>query len=143
MNDTVNQPTNFANAGTAAKIKLGVLSTVAIVIGYVILAGMNMAFVIYWFINGNGSSNVLATGIAAVLFTSVCALFGGYITALIARRTEVRHTVILAVIMGTVIIFSLIANVAVEPQWYKVIYLLTMVPATIAGGRLRLIQKTR
>ena len=50
MNEAANQSIKFSDATIGVKVKLGLISVLAIIAGYIILAGMNMGFVIYWFV---------------------------------------------------------------------------------------------
>ena len=63
-------------------------------------------------------------------------LAAGYLTALIARE-NVRSTLILGVLL-------LLVGIGVEamawnyiPAWYHIIFLLLLIPLTVAGGKLR------
>jgi len=40
-------------------------------------------------------------------------------------------------LMAVVTIISMIIAIAIEPLWYKITYLVVMVPATILGGSIR------
>jgi len=75
--------------------------------------------------------------IASIPFNLIFSLLGGYLTARIVGRSERKHAIALATIMALVTIISIIIAVSVEPTSYKMVYLITMVPATIWGGFLR------
>ena len=93
-----------------------------------------MAFVTLRFVQPIFTWEPLATITINVPYTFICSLLGGYLTAWIARRSEITHAAILAGIMGTVTVISIIIAIAVEPLWYKIAYLVVMIPSTIFGG---------
>jgi uncharacterized membrane protein (DUF485 family) len=65
------------------------------------------------------------------------AVLAGYVTGWIARRSEVRHTLVLGVLqlaMGTV---ATIAYFDVAPVWYHLTFLALLIPAHVLGGVLR------
>lgn len=118
-------------------------SVVAIIIGYLVLAFTNMAFVTLRFIQPILNVGMIPTILLSVLYTFVFSLIGGYIVALVARGSEIKHTAILASIMALVTIISMIIAIAIEPLWYKITYLVVMAPATILGGYVRHRRKTK
>ena len=119
------------------RIGLVLRSLGSIVVGYLLLALPNMLFVTLWFIQPIAEWPVLAILALSVPYTLLCALAAGYVAAWIAARRERLHALVLAGIMGVVIIVSLVIDMAVEPVWYRVVYLVVMVPATVLGGHLR------
>ncbi len=122
------------------RIGLFLRSLGSITVGYLLLALTNMLFVILWFVQPIAPWPVLAIVALSVPYTLLCALAAGYVAAWIAARRERIHAFVLAGMMGVVIIVSLVIGVAVEPAWYKGIYLVVMVPATVLGGHLRVRQ---
>lgn len=111
-------------------------SIAAIILGYIILSFSNMAFVIAFFIQKWFETGILIA-VLTVLYTALTSAIGGYLLAMIAGRKQQLHGIIVACMVGAVIVFSMIIDVAVEPLWYKIIYLIVMVPATIVGTRLK------
>ena len=122
------------------RIGLFLRSLGSIAVGYLLLALTNMLFVILWFVQPIAQWSVLAIVALSVPYTLLCALAAGYVAGWIAARRERIHVFVLAGMMGVVIIVSLVIGVAVEPVWYKGIYLVVMVPATVLGGHLRVRQ---
>jgi len=112
-------------------------SIIAVVIGYLVLVFTNMAFVTLRFVKPVLTLGPMATIAVAVPYTFVCSLIGGYIVALVARRSEIKHAAILTGLMAAVTIISMIIAIAIEPLWYKITYLVVMAPATIFGGYIR------
>lgn len=112
-------------------------SVASIVVGYLLLALTNMLFVTLWFVQPIAEWPLPVILALSVPYTFLSALAAGYGAARIAARRERTHALVLAGSMGLVIIASLILDVAVEPAWYKGIYLAVMVPSTVFGGHLR------
>jgi len=112
-------------------------SIIAIIIGYLVLAFTNMAFVTLIFVQPILTLGPIATIASGVPYTFVCSFMGGYLVARIARRSEIKHGAILAGIMTLVTIISMIIAIAIEPLWYKISYLVVMAPAAVLGGYVR------
>ena len=74
----------------------------------------------------------------AILYGIVFALLGGYLGTAIGQKFWVAFTI--AAILAAGAIFSMIAT---GVNWSPVSALICMVPAAIAGGRLRLRQHSR
>jgi hypothetical protein len=70
-----------------------------------------------------------------------CTLFGGFVTAYLAKFAEIKHSLI----MGMLSVISGFALMEAFPQktplWFNITGILLMVPAAVAGGYLRLITK--
>lgn len=110
-------------------------SVASVLAGYVLLAATNMAFVMLFFVPptpGWSSPGIFAV---ATPYTFLCGFLTGYLVEKIAGRRRPLHAAIVASLMGAVIVVSLIINVAAEPTWYRLEYLILMVLSTVLGGR--------
>jgi hypothetical protein len=89
----------------------------------------------------------LLVGILGYCF--VYMVLGGYVTAFIARRAEVRHAVVLggiALAIGSALSLPMLLGQGGDqgmPVWYVVLTLGYVVPATALGGFLRAWQRGR
>lgn len=111
-------------------------SAAAVTAGYLLLAMTNMLFVIAWFVEPMAAWHPAAIGTLAAVYTLLCAVGTGYLVALIAGRRPGLHASIVVALMAAIIVLSIVLDVAAEPQWYKVLYLIVMVGGTLVGGRL-------
>lgn len=94
------------------------------------------------------SLNPANTGwvIANIAYGAVFAGIGGYVAALVAQKSEIKHATILAVIMLVLGGLSFVASMPYfeetgQPVWYYPVLMLISTPATIFGGYLRAQQK--
>jgi hypothetical protein len=67
----------------------------------------------------------------------VLSVLAGYATAAIAGMSAMRAVWVLAVIQLGLGIFFETSAWEITPVWYHVVFLVLLVPATVAGGRLR------
>jgi hypothetical protein len=109
-------------------------SIASFVVGYVLLAAANMAFVMFWFVRPLADWSRVPILALAIPYTAVTAGIVGYVVGRIAGRSEMVHAVAVALVMGAVIAVSLVIDVAAEPAWYKWAYLATMIPGMLFGG---------
>ena len=79
--------------------------------------------------------------ILSTLYGLVFACLGGYVAARIAQRLELLHAVILALLMATVALISLFAELGRGSVWSQIAALLFMAPAAALGGMVRLKSK--
>lgn len=82
---------------------------------------------------------LLFSGFYSLLFS----VLGGYVTALIARRSELMHVFILGVLQLVMGIVATIKMWDTAPVWYHVMFLTLLIPANLLGGQLRLMQKSK
>ncbi|HEX9750037.1 MAG TPA: hypothetical protein VGB22_01925 [candidate division Zixibacteria bacterium] len=75
-----------------------------------------------------------------ILLGMVCAVFGGYAAGLVARRDEVRHAMYVAAVGLILGLVSLAMPAEGQPIWYLLITILTMPPAVVFGGWVRMRQ---
>lgn len=96
----------------------------------------------HWFNAGGRVESV-----PVLLFSGFYSLFfsvlGGYVTALIAGRSEMPHAFILGVLQLLMGIIATIKLWETAPVWYHLTFLVLLVPANLLGGQLRLMQKSR
>lgn len=109
----------------------------SILLGYIVLAVTNMAFVILWFVRPMVDWPPISIALLSIPYTVVCGFAAGYLAAWVAGRHKRMHAIVLASLMGAVIVYSIVIDVAAEPTWYKWIYLCMMIPATLWGGYVR------
>jgi hypothetical protein len=67
----------------------------------------------------------------------VYSVVAGYITAALANRYELRHSLALGVLQLGLGLYFQISNWDSDPIWYHIGFLLCLLPATLAGGWLR------
>lgn len=68
--------------------------------------------------------------ILSILFS----IIAGYITARIAQRKEIAHTIVLGVLQLAMGIAAQLANYEVLPLWYHIAFLLMLIPGNVFGG---------
>lgn len=74
--------------------------------------------------------------VVALLYRCLYTVIGGYITARLAPRNPLRHSIILgcigtvAAIMGTIVGWNL------SQHWYPIALVVTAIPCTLLGGKL-------
>ncbi len=78
-----------------------------------------------------------------IAYTLACMSLGGYVTALVAHRWEVRHAIALAVLQEILTVIAMIEKLAPAPTWVWFANL-TLVPvAIILGGYWKERQRAR
>lgn len=76
--------------------------------------------------------------LALILFLSVFySIVAGYLTATIARRKPIAHTVWLGVIQLAIGIFMQAQVWSQMPLWYHLPFLVLLIPGNVIGGILR------
>jgi hypothetical protein len=87
--------------------------------------------------------------VGIMFYCFVYAVLGAYVTAVIARRAEVRHALVLggiALAIGIASTLPVLLGKSSDPQmpaWYLVLALAQVIPATLLGGYLRARQRRR
>ncbi len=76
-----------------------------------------------------------------ILRSVIFSILAGYITAWIARRSEIKHTFALGVLQLVLGIIATIQFYNVAPLWYHALFLTLLIPSNVFGGWLREIQK--
>ncbi len=113
-----------------------VRSVVGVVVGYLVFgASAAMLFAL----NGQDPNIVPGTGFlaASVVYGVAFAILGGFLAAVIAGRKEVVHAGIVAAIIATIALVSLLAKFGKSSIWSEVSVLVLMAPAALFGGNLR------
>lgn len=64
-------------------------------------------------------------------------VLGGYVTAVVARRAEVKHALALGILQLLMGIAATIKFWDTAPAWYHIIFLSLLIPAILLGGWLR------
>lgn len=76
-----------------------------------------------------------------LIYTFVYLAGGGYVTALIAGRSEVKQALIMGGMTTVFGLLTFVASLGVQPLWYQLTLVLIPLPATWLGGRVRLRRK--
>jgi peptidoglycan/LPS O-acetylase OafA/YrhL len=82
------------------------------------------------------SRNVPAR-IFTLAYTMLCVAAGGYVTAWLARRSEVRHAVIMGVIEAVFTVAAMVELPGHAPAWSWIAGIVLGVPAAWLGGLVR------
>lgn len=122
-------------------------SIIAVIAGSVVwmvtALGMDallMTFMPSWF-GANGKTESVPLLLFMMSYSLLFSVLGGFVTAFIARRNEVRHALVLGVLQLAMGIMATVKFYDTAPLWFHVTFLLLLVPANILGGWLRLTQK--
>lgn len=73
----------------------------------------------------------------ALVYRSVYAVVGGYLTAVLAPNRPMRHAIILGLIGVVASTFGAIAGWDLSAHWYPVALIITSLPCTWLGARLK------
>jgi peptidoglycan/LPS O-acetylase OafA/YrhL len=79
----------------------------------------------------------VAARIFTLAYTMLCVAAGGYTTAWLARRSEVRHAVIMGVIEAVFTVAAMLALPGHAPLWSWIAGIVLVVPAAWFGGWIR------
>lgn len=74
-------------------------------------------------------------------YSLLFSVLGGYVAAYIAGRKEIQHAFALGVLQLTMGIMATVQFFDTAPLWFHVACMSLIVPANVAGGWLRLMQK--
>jgi hypothetical protein len=72
-----------------------------------------------------------------LVYTMLCVAAGGYVTAWLARRSEVRHAVIMGVIEAVFTVAAMAELPGHAPLWSWVTGIVLIIPAAWFGGWIR------
>jgi hypothetical protein len=76
------------------------------------------------------------------LLTLPCGLLGGYVTGVVAERAEVRHGLMTALLVGSLLALSVLVPLEGQvPAWFLVGLPVVGLAATVLGSWLRALQK--
>jgi len=67
-------------------------------------------------------------------YTMLCVAVGGYVTAWLARRSRVRHAVIMGVLEAAMTVWVVVTLPGHGPLWPGVAAIVLIVPAAWSGG---------
>lgn len=73
----------------------------------------------------------------ALLYRCVYAVIGGYITALLAPIDSMRHVILLGIIGTFLSIIGVIVGWNLSAHWYPIALVITALPCTYLGGKLK------
>ena len=117
-------------------------SVVGLIAGYLLFAGAAVAL-----FAGTGrdahSAAPLWFMVLSTLYGMAFAAAGGYLTALIARRAETVHGIVLAVVIAAGAVISVFTRTVGATVWSQLAALILMAPCAALGGQLRRRQRTR
>lgn len=106
----------------------------AVVLGYLLSQGINGLFVYFWHIGDRTAPAGVLPALTFLLFLAV-GLATGWVCARVAGRFAMRAAWALASLVGLVTVGNIVADVAAEPLWHKLIVLLVMTPAIVVAAR--------
>ena len=124
-------------------------SITAIVVGVVVLIGTALltdAILLKLFpaiTDANGRVTSAAVAFLIMSYALAYCVLAGYVTALVARRREVAHALVLGVVLVLLLIYPTIKAWDTTPVWYHVALFVLTVPACVAGGRWRALRNSR
>lgn len=86
--------------------------------------------------NGQPYQSETVMTIMALSLSVICSFISGFAAALIARE-NVKSTLILGILLLLVGISVSVSFWNYFPLWYHILFLLSLIPVTIIGGRLK------
>lgn len=95
-----------------------------------------------WF-GENGKVESLPVLLFMLFYSLFFSVLGGYITALIARRQELKHAFILGLLQFAMGLIATVQFYDTAPLWYHILFLTLLIPANVFGGQLRMTQKLK
>ena len=117
-------------------------SVVGLIAGYLLFAAAAVAL-----FAGTGRDAHAAAPlwfmVLSTLYGMAFAAAGGYLTALIARRAETVHGIVLAVVIAAGAVISVFTRTVGATVWSQLAALILMAPCAALGGQLRRRQRTR
>src|SRR5262249_54559793 len=119
-----------------------VRSILAVIAGYLVLAlFIGVVDFIISRISPEHFPNGADPAVHWMIVELVCGLAlliaGGYVTAKLARRAELKHALALGIFAVVMALVSLFVYHGKQPAWFQGVILLGAIPAALAGGRLR------
>lgn len=110
---------------------------IAVVVGYVVAQGLNSLLVYYWYIGDGAPGGWLGPVLTVVLFV-LFGLAAGHLAGIIAREQHAAVGIMLATLIVVVTVGNIVADVAAEPLWHKVLAIAVLAPAALVGAWARL-----
>ena len=89
----------------------------------------------------SGQTESLFLLVLMLFYTLFFLAFGGYVTALIAKRAELAHALVLGLLGLALSVFAAMQNAETMPLWWHLTFLILLVPAVLVGGSLRMVRK--
>ena len=117
-------------------------SILAVIAGYLVLAvAIGLVDFILSLISPDqypNGMNPATKWMIVELAIGLCLLVaGGYVTARIARRAEMRHALALGILAAAMAAVSLLVYKNRQPFWFQLVILTGAIPAALGGGRLK------
>ncbi len=72
-----------------------------------------------------------------IIMSFIFSIIAGYLTARIAERKEIAHTIVLGVLQLAMGVAAQMANYDALPLWYHLVFLALLIPGNVLGGMLR------
>lgn len=79
----------------------------------------------------------LSFGIVSLVYSTVYAVFGGYVCAAIARQNRLKHGLVLAGLVFVLSLISVYIDRGQQPVWYQTMLVLLGAPAAALGAWIR------
>lgn len=95
-----------------------------------------------WF-GENGKVESVPVLLFMMFYSLLFSVLGGYVTALIAKRQELKHAFILGLLQFAMGLVATVQFYDTAPLWYHVLFLTLLIPANVFGGQLRVAQKRK
>jgi hypothetical protein len=105
----------------------------AVIFGYALSQGINGLFVYFWYF-GERSLGVAPLSTLTFFTFLAVGLGTGYLTARLGGTHGLSATRGVAALIVLVTVVNIVADVAAEPLWHKLIVLLVMAPAVVWAG---------
>lgn len=114
----------------------------AVIAGYLVIAIAIVGLFAVWFgpVSGVPTKGFL---IYSLVYGFFAAITGGYVTALVAGRAELKHAVGLAVLVAIAAVISAVMYAGREPLWYQFANLVVVTDGVLLGGFVRHRQRQR
>ena len=119
-----------------------VRSVIGVIVGYVLFAATAVALFASTGRDAHAAAPLWFMAFST-LYGMAFAAAGGYLTALIARRAEVTHGIVLAVLIAAGAVISVFTRAAGATVWSQLAALFLMAPCAVLGGELRRRQRSR
>lgn len=111
-------------------------SIAAVILGYLAMAVAIGILFALWF-RDPGTRATLAFMLGSVAYGFACAVAGGYIAAVVARRAEWQHVMALVGLSLLLGVVSMILAAGKEPLWYQCANMVVLALGIMAGGQFR------
>jgi hypothetical protein len=76
-------------------------------------------------------------GVVNLIYSTLYAVFGGYVCAVIAKQDRMKHGLELASLVFVLSLVSVYIDRGQQPVWYQAMLVLLGAPATAAGAWIR------